>query len=59
MNLKPGPNYKMSKANKMKASSILDPHKRGEWKRMVIQADLYAAETAKHADKKKGNKEED
>lgn len=40
--LKPGPNYKMSGQNKRFLATILDPHKRGEIKRSMIQADLYA-----------------
>ena len=40
--LKPGPNYKMSKRNKTILAGILDPHLRGEIKRGMIQADLYA-----------------
>jgi len=56
---KPGANYKMSKPHKMWAASILDPHKRGEWKRMMINAELYAAETAKQTEKGSKNKSED
>jgi hypothetical protein len=43
----------MPKPLKMRLASILDPHKRGEWKRAMINAELYAAETAKSADKGK------
>lgn len=43
--IKPGPNYKMSKT--LKASLALgklqEPHKKGEWKRAMIQAELAAA----------------
>lgn len=56
--MKTGPNYKMPKPLKMRLASILDPHKRGEWKRAMMQAELYAAETAKHADKGR-NKSDD
>ena len=41
--LKPGPNYKMSKSTKTMLANILDPHKRGEHKRSMIQAELAAA----------------
>ena len=45
MYIKPGPNYKMS--GSLKASLALgklqDPHKKGEWKRAMIQAELAAA----------------
>lgn len=40
--MKPGPNYKMSKT--LKASLALagfqDPHKKGQWKRAMIDAEL-------------------
>lgn len=38
--IKPGPTYRMSRANKVLLASYIDPHKRGEVKRTVIQADL-------------------
>jgi hypothetical protein len=41
MQLKSGPNYRMSRANKVLLASYIDRHKRGEIKRTVIQADLY------------------
>jgi len=41
--LKPGPNYKMSKQTKVMLANIIDPHKRGEHKRAMIQAELAAA----------------
>jgi hypothetical protein len=41
--MKPGPNYRMSSATKMALTTIIDPHKRGEWKRSMIQAELQAA----------------
>ena len=37
---KSGPNYRMSRANKVMLASYIDPHKRGEIRRTVIQADL-------------------
>jgi len=39
--LKPGPTYRMSRANKVMLASYVDPQKRAEVKRTVIQADLY------------------
>ena len=39
--IKPGPTYKMSRANKVMLASYIDRNKRGEIKRTVIQADLY------------------
>ena len=39
--IKPGPTYKMSRANKVMLATIVDRNKRGEIKRTVIQADLY------------------
>ena len=40
MYIKPGPNYKMSSQAKRFAASILDPHKRGEFLRSTVQAEL-------------------
>jgi hypothetical protein len=39
--IKPGPTYKMSRANKVMLASYVDRNKRDEIKRTVIQADLY------------------
>ena len=39
--IKPGPTYRMSRANKVMLASYVDRNKRGEVKRTVIQADLY------------------
>ena len=39
--IKPGPTYKMSRANKVMLALYIDRNKRGEIKRTVIQADLY------------------
>ena len=39
--IKPGPTYRMSRANKVLLASYVDRNKRGEIKRTVIQADLY------------------
>ena len=41
--LKPGANYRMSSQAKRFAATILDPHKRGEYKRAMIDAELSAA----------------
>jgi hypothetical protein len=41
--IKPGPNYKMSAQTKRFLATIIDPHKRGEFKRSAIQAELTAA----------------
>jgi hypothetical protein len=43
--MKPGPNYKMSSLTKISlaTSGVLDPHKRGAWKRAMIDAELCAA----------------
>ncbi len=40
--IKPTSNFKMSKANKFRIASILDPHVRGEVKRGLIQAQLLS-----------------
>lgn len=40
--IKPTSSFKMSKANKMRLASILDPHRRGEVKRSLIQAQLLS-----------------
>lgn len=41
--LKPGPNFRMSKQSKRFLSTIVDPHKRGEFKKSAVQAELAAA----------------
>lgn len=44
--MKPGSNYKMSKTLKASlalASKFQDPHKKGQWKRAMIDAELSAA----------------
>ena len=43
MYIKPGPNYRMSSQAKRFAALILDPHKRGEFLRSSVQAELAAA----------------
>ena len=41
--LKPTSTYKMSKQTKRSLALIIDPHKRGVQKRMMIQAELAGA----------------
>ncbi len=43
--IKPGPNYKMSKAlkNSLALNKFRDEHHRGQWKRTMIDAELTAA----------------
>ena len=51
--IKPGPSYRMSRAHKVMLASIVDPHRRGEFKRTVIQADLHSRTgTPRNYDKK-------
>lgn len=52
--MKPGPNYKMSSLTKasLAMSSVLDPHKRGAWKRAMIEAELCAAVVPKREPRK-------
>ncbi len=42
--MKPGPNYRMSKTLKasLALSSFQDPHKKGQWKRAMIDAELQS-----------------
>ena len=44
--IKPGPSYRMSRANKVMLATIVDRNKRGEIKRTVIQADLSGRQFA-------------
>ena len=54
--LKPGPTYRMSRANKVMLASYVDRNKRGEIKRTVIQADLYGRQhTPRSRDKNQPN----
>jgi hypothetical protein len=52
--LKPTSTYKMSKPLKtsLALSKLQDPHKKGQWKRAMIDAELSAQ--VKHKEKKKG-----
>jgi hypothetical protein len=47
MLLVPTKNFKMSKQTKRFAALILDPHKRGEYKRAMIQAQLASEQVIK------------
>ena len=53
---KPGPNYKMSKSLKasLALSGFQDPHKKGQWKRAMIDAELSAAFQPKREKAKRG-----
>lgn len=54
--IKPGPSYRMSRANKAMLATIVDRNKRGEIKRTVIQADLYGRQfTPRSRDKNQPN----
>lgn len=52
--MKPNANYRMSSMTKTALATITDPHKRGEWKRSMIQAELQAAVQPRSS---KGNKD--
>jgi hypothetical protein len=39
---KPNASFKLSKTSKRSLATIVDPHKRGETKRALIQAELVA-----------------
>jgi len=54
--MKPGPNYRMSSLTKasLALSGVLDPHKRGAWKRAMIDAELCAAIQPKREPRKQG-----
>jgi hypothetical protein len=51
--LKSGSNYRMSAQAKRFASTILDPHQRGAYKRAMIDAELSAAQQYKPTKNKK------
>jgi len=53
--MKPGSNYKMSKTLKasLALSSFQDPHKKAQWKRAMIDAEIAASFQPK---REKGNK---
>jgi len=56
--IKPGPNYKMSSTTKRMLALIIDPHKRGVQKRLMIQAELASA-IAPRREKKTDNRSTD
>jgi len=41
--LKPGKTFNLSKSSKRILAQFVDPHARGQWKRMMIDAELSAA----------------
>jgi len=41
--LKPGKTFNLSKSSKRILAQFTDPHARGQWKRMMIDAELSAA----------------
>ena len=45
--MKPTSSFKMWKQTKRTAATFIDPHKRGEYKRSMIQAQLAAEEAAR------------
>ncbi len=54
---KPGPNYKMSsqlKTSLALSKTFQDPHKKGQWKRAMIDAELAAAFQPKREKSKRG-----
>lgn len=55
--MKSGPNYKMSKTLKasLALSSFQDPHKKGQWKRAMIDAEISASFQPK---REKGRKDQ-
>lgn len=38
--MKPNKDFRMSKASKRVLAQFIDPHQRGQWKRMLIDAQL-------------------
>lgn len=45
--MKPTSNFKMKKQTKRVAANFIDPHKRGEYKRAMIRAQLAEEEAAR------------
>jgi hypothetical protein len=41
--MKPGKTFNLSKTSKRMLATIIDPQRRGEWKRCMIDAELHAA----------------
>ena len=44
--INPGPNYRMPKSIKRQLAVIVDPHRRSEARRIMIQADLVGRQDA-------------
>jgi len=44
--IKSGPNYRMPKSIKRQLAVIVDPHRQGEIRRIMIQADLVGQQDA-------------
>lgn len=58
MYIKPGPNFKISKQTKRSLALIINPHERGEQRRIMVQAELAAAiapKREKRTDRPQGN----
>jgi hypothetical protein len=56
--LKPTANFRMSKQNKRFLATIVDPHKRGEFKRSAIQSELASLIQPRISKGKRDAKEE-
>jgi len=56
--LKPSANFRMSKQSKRFLATIVDPHKRSEFKRSAIQSELAAAIQPRVSKGKRDAKEE-
>ena len=56
--LRPTANFKMEKQNKRFLATIIDPHKRGEIKRSMIQAQLQSQVQYRPSKGKKDNQGE-
>ena len=57
--MKPGPNYKMSsqlKTSLALSKNFQDPHKKGQWKRAMIDAELSASFQPKREKGRRGEK---
>lgn len=54
--IKPTSSFKMSKANKFRLAGILDPHRRGEIKRSLIQAQMLSEIKPKSSKEDRSNK---
>ena len=52
--IKPGPNFKINKQTKRSIARYIDPHERGEQKRIMIQAQLQGETYVKREKRKPG-----